>query len=400
MAQDQRKMQFSESKVVPVLAGLLTLMLLGGLACLGVWAGWRYVSGAEVAAAPTPSPTAPEVASAAVETEPARSAVPAADEHPLPTVEGEQPCAACHPDTAAEAQKPYLHAPFAQGNCQSCHAPHDSPNAFQLVMPADQLCFTCHPRSDDLAKAVKHQPFAAGQCLSCHQPHGAEQKGLLRREWNDLCWDCHPGVAEERQMENHHPPFDSWCGLCHEPHASNNEVLMTRPQPTICVGCHGYVGDEFKQPSHHPVPEGKLTCTGCHGQHASPAGTEHLLRKAGRSLCYMCHGDKQELYEKTGHAAAAKLGDRPVGDCLNCHQAHGAPYSFNLVRPRMALCQTCHGKGGHFDHPMGGETWDSWHEQTLVCDSCHNPHGTPYAHLTWTGGDALCVKCHTNLFKR
>ena len=73
------------------------------------------------------------------------------------------------------------HQPVENGECSSCHSPHNSENKKLLAKPEGKLCFECHEdtRKNLAAAKVKHQPVENGECSSCHSPHQSENKKLL-----------------------------------------------------------------------------------------------------------------------------------------------------------------------------------------------------------------------------
>ncbi len=66
------------------------------------------------------------------------------------------------------------HPPFNHRHCDACH--ETGGGALRLKRP--ELCWTCH--KDFLAgEKVKHQPVENGECNSCHDPHQSPNKKLL-----------------------------------------------------------------------------------------------------------------------------------------------------------------------------------------------------------------------------
>jgi predicted CXXCH cytochrome family protein len=61
------------------------------------------------------------------------------------------------------------------------------------------------------------------------------------------------------------------------------------------------------------------------------------------------------------------------------------------------LCLECHDPAIHGVHPVTAPARDPWHNRTMACDSCHSPHGTANPRALWLTGDALCLRCHTEL---
>ncbi|MFN8058566.1 MAG: cytochrome c3 family protein [Vicinamibacterales bacterium] len=73
-------------------------------------------------------------------------------------------------------------AMYARGvTCSSCHDPHGTSNAADLLKPAKQVCLTCHgpsspngPHAATLAAHTHHPAESAGSdCVACHMPQNA-----------------------------------------------------------------------------------------------------------------------------------------------------------------------------------------------------------------------------------
>lgn len=71
------------------------------------------------------------------------------------------------------------HGPFAQGECEACHAAGEEPGRpGPVVQAGDGLCFECH---DEFLRPVRRHPRTSAGCLRCHSPHNAKKKKLLLR---------------------------------------------------------------------------------------------------------------------------------------------------------------------------------------------------------------------------
>lgn len=85
--------------------------------------------------------------------------------------------AAQSPEAEAPAALPayYVHAPYAAGDCERCHAAQ-APG--RLLKQGMDLCLGCHARPE--VEAVHGE---LGDCLVCHDPHKAQVAFLLDFEW-------------------------------------------------------------------------------------------------------------------------------------------------------------------------------------------------------------------------
>jgi predicted CXXCH cytochrome family protein len=155
------------------------------------------------------------------------------------------------PDAVTDPVPGSSHPPFAERECQACHAltasksfsggtgaaVNDVPTQHQvrsrLLLPAEDLCYECHsdmtPDALQARGATIHAPVEGGECLECHHPHQTRFPALLLRgdPIEELCFGCHDsesvlGVDPHGDME----PEERICGECHDPHVSDDEKLL------------------------------------------------------------------------------------------------------------------------------------------------------------------------------
>lgn len=199
-------------------------------------------------------------------------------------------CLQCHPQQQRQLTDLSTHPPFNTGECTACHLQH--PPAQAAAHPAllkaeiSDLCLTCHAdKRQQQGLAFVHRPFGNGQCTSCHDPHGSSTEPVLKAPNNELCFTCHRGVAQSLSLPVQHPPFQQGnCTTCHEPHASDQAGQLRTTTKELCFSCHaGPIARMNMQ--HKPVQEG--WCPSCHQPHAGQYDT--LLRAPGNELCLSCH---------------------------------------------------------------------------------------------------------------
>ena len=113
------------------------------------------------------------------------------------------------------------HPPYAEKNCDGCH---DKSKEGGLVLPKQELCFSCHP---DITKGdFAHGPTSVGDCLSCHDPHSSSFPSLLKAKPDSICANCH---KEERLAAGLHKNANfrgMSCLECHNPHAGASKYLL------------------------------------------------------------------------------------------------------------------------------------------------------------------------------
>jgi hypothetical protein len=157
------------------------------------------------------------------------------------------------------------------------------------------------------------------------------------------------------------------CRECHEGIAqATNADPMHLPDTAVCVRCH-------------QAPHDTRECRGCHGQ---------AYTREGAAL------DLENLrFEHRTHVA------RQRGECVHCHQ--GVETDSDHVRPRMALCLSCHEHQDDF-------------ALNRACDRCHKDlrgeNVKPASHVMHDGdwlrehgakaasARDLCSTCHSENF--
>jgi len=268
-----------------------------------------------------------------------------------PRVPVPQLCYTCHKDFPGNYK--VKHQPVENGECLSCHDPHQSPNKNLLLKKGSALCLTCH--DDPLAAGkVKHQAVEAGDCTDCHSPHATNFKGLLKKSVKDTCLDCHDDLIGKKKIV-HQPVDDGDCMECHAPHATNFKGLMKKSVKNTCADCHDDIPAKQAKVVHQPVDDGD--CLACHDPHASDR--KALVKKTTPALCWDCHDN---FLEK------AKFTHDVVEDCTGCHNPHSTSEKALMKKGIPALCFDCHDQKdvaavkGHAD--IG----------TKSCVQCHDPH--------------------------
>jgi len=302
-------------------------------------------------------------------------------------------CWICHGNLGVKLQEAYPHNPFEQGYCVTCHNPHASDNRALLQVNERDLCVTCHPVAEEMARDQLHPPFEGRYCTNCHDPHASQWRGILVNNQRDLCFTCHPSVAPLSLKAVQHNPFEyDNCSGCHEPHGSNFTPLLISEQPSLCYECHGEIQTDFLKPSHHPVDTIDLDCSGCHNPHATDYAA--LLVAKDNSLCYTCHDTypKQATYNASAHADGDVL-------CIGCHTPHGSQFAPILRDSNPDLCLNCHeAYEGKNKHPVRPVYYDIKSGEGLTCSStCHDPHGTVNNYMLQnyvSPLDGNCLICH------
>ncbi len=115
----------------------------------------------------------------------------------------------------------FFHAPYQERDCQACHA---SAYSNKLILPAQELCFSCHFEWIGRV-AFDHAPTLSGDCLECHLPHSSEFEHLLIDNGPQLCHQCHQEKLLS-PIDAHIPGETAACYTCHNPHESTQKFLL------------------------------------------------------------------------------------------------------------------------------------------------------------------------------
>jgi predicted CXXCH cytochrome family protein len=187
--------------------------------------------------------------------------------------------------------------------------------------------------------ANRHAPFAAGDCSTCHGPARGRTSFALDGKIKTLCLECHRGVgAFENEPYRHNLDTEESCQNCHNPHASDAAALLAADQAALCMRCH--FGESGRKEKAHYVTHEGMACTSCHLPHG--AANPKYLKSEGIDLCVGCH----ESAHRASHPVGGALVDQRTGGpltCLSCHRLHGAEFEPYLpLNPASELCLQCH----------------------------------------------------------
>jgi predicted CXXCH cytochrome family protein len=259
-------------------------------------------------------------------------------------------------------------------------------------------------------KKVKHVPAFDGNCHTCHDPHQSDLAYFLKEEKSKLCVSCHENIKIEAALPNIHPPFSDDCANCHSTHGSDNEKLLTEKSPVLCFTCHTNLQSDIENSTviHKAISESK-GCANCHSPHAS--NQKSYLVSEEKELCLSCHNEniqtEKGILQNIGKML--KKGNFVHGaikndGCVICHDPHNSKNSLLLPEPypsgqytdgkseNFALCFSCHESGLmenkvdstitnfrngnqnlHFIHLSGNKGHN--------CNICHNIHGSVFDYL-------------------
>lgn len=369
----------------------------------------------------------------------AQTYVTAGSERVVRSVSRNLECLQCHDDLIPEMSRTWVHNPFVNEDCTTCHTPHGEAvtttiitgasqawsrartlvqwlplkimldvldasgisdgdgsvaggtktvtttesqgEKSELVMPANELCWMCH---GDMGwqrnAAYPHVPFANGNCIDCHSPHASDHRVMLVVEVEDLCIRCHPMGREINRAQAHAPVEGLHCTNCHDPHGTEYKGILVDNQRDLCFTCHPSVARLANMGvQHRPFLED--ACSDCHEPHGSDYVP--LLRNSQPALCYDCHPAIATDFLKVSH--------HPVGtisfNCGDCHGPHATNYSGLLYNSGNGICYDCHATAIR-------TSYDASSHFRTPCWGCHTPHGSNYGPLLKSAQPEVCFPCH------
>jgi predicted CXXCH cytochrome family protein len=267
---------------------------------------------------------------------------------------GTADCLQCHDPHQSNAPKlmaRFMHPPFADKQCEVCHAPAKDGKVVLTQADSKTLCVMCHEEKAKQIESAKVQhPGAAGDCIDCHSPHASAQPGLPKTTKVEICLGCHSDIADLQKKRVHHQPaFKQGCSTCHEPHGGENDHLLRASSTNaLCLECHGPDRDFKNLEDQHLVTifDGKVRLP-----------DDYFARLPVLPLKY-------DLGHPTEHHPVATVLNpktkTPIPiTCLTCHQPHAGGEPGMLVKDQknnMNFCKTCHANGLDLsDVQMGGQ---------------------------------------------
>jgi predicted CXXCH cytochrome family protein len=253
-------------------------------------------------------------------------------------------CLTCH-DPHQSSQKKlmakFTHAPFAGGQCDSCHQPAKDGKVVLTAATPKEICATCHAdKVEQIEKAKVQHPGAAGDCTDCHNPHAGNSPGFQKPNPVDVCLGCHTDQAAQHQkLHIHQPAFEQGCFTCHEPHGGDNLHLLRAKTPNaLCLECHGPDATPKKLESEHMVSifDDKVKLP-----------ENYFGRVPVIPLKYgIGHPVERHPVSNIMDTADPTKVVKPL-NCVTCHQPHSSGQAGLLVKDQannLEFCSTCHAK--------------------------------------------------------
>jgi predicted CXXCH cytochrome family protein len=237
------------------------------------------------------------------------------------------------------------------------------------------------------------------ECAICHirwveafdRPEAQEgrMQSILDRQAGsgDMCLSCHDGSTIDSR-------FTVW--------STRHHTTDRAPSPAVHIPTEKFPLSE----------EGHMTCATCHTAHAVPENSDLatviFLRQPNvdSSLCLACHSDhaqKDDRHHPLGATnvpipqAILDAGGRTAADgrtiiCQTCHEPHGARNAWMLVLPPSQLCTACHTDKSPDATPAAGAPV---HKIGHAYPGFEPPAALLSEKATFgPGGELTCLSCH------
>jgi DmsE family decaheme c-type cytochrome len=177
----------------------------------------------------------------------------------------------------------------------------------------------------------------------------------------------------------------------------------------VCQGCHEDISDAFQKNPHHLAETDKKyhaaghACEACHGpgsRHVDSMNAADIRNPAKLNpaetdrICLACH-----LNQPTHVGRIQSSHARNQVSCIACHSMHrngGTDLVARRATDVNALCAKCHTDvWAAFQRPYHHRL----PEGAMSCVDCHNPHGSFLPHMIQTvdANEPGCFKCHGDL---
>ncbi len=169
----------------------------------------------------------------------------------------ETTCYQCHINKKKIKTQSHVHGPVGTGDCTVCHDPHGDRYQFQLWADGrEKLCIGCHTEMKTvLIRKVgfhRHGIIQGGGCIACHDPHASSTRFQLYLPINELCTSCHvelQGITTGHPVGKHplggkpdplRKNRELSCTSCHQPHGSSFRYLLIGDilGGHVCSKCH------------------------------------------------------------------------------------------------------------------------------------------------------------------
>lgn len=203
--------------------------------------------------------------------------------------------ASCHAGLLSQT----MPHPIAE-TCDLCHQrlsdahPQASTKTFQLTQAMPALCYQCHDKIQEQAKAgmSAHKPIQTeASCATCHAPHAGAEGHLLKKPSRELCLGCHAGIIPKSPQVIHDPVRSGSCAVCHDPHAAPNQTLLRKSYAKMPYAVDSEGSNQLCFTCHAPALINLAVTNDATGFRDGDRNLHHLHGKRGDrgKSCSLCH---------------------------------------------------------------------------------------------------------------
>lgn len=174
------------------------------------------------------------------------------------SLEKTNPCYTCHRKMMSSR---YVHGPAGTYSCGFCHSNKGKPK-YLVPKRGAALCYECHSDMSDQIKKRKyiHGPIEAGMCEVCHDSHGSPNEFQLRLPINELCLSCHGHIKNQVHVVR------TTSGAGHPLKDIPDPAKKTTGKMMSCVSCHNAHAADVRYYFINNLEDRMLLCQMCHNK--------------------------------------------------------------------------------------------------------------------------------------
>jgi DmsE family decaheme c-type cytochrome len=224
-------------------------------------------------------------------------------------------------------------------------------------------------------------------CVKCHR----DQFGAFSQTLHGEIFLKHPRNEQEKEgCESCHGPGSNHVRTKETDSGNVGDIISfskdaVRPvaeRNAICLTCHERADRTYWDGSTHETRG--LACTSCHQIMEKVSVKFQLLKSTEPEVCFQCHKDVRAKMVNSSHMP---LQNGSIV-CSSCHNPHGSATD-GLLREASVneTCYKCHAD------KRGPYLWE--HEPVREnCLNCHDPHGSVNEYMLTMQRPRLCQSCH------
>lgn len=229
--------------------------------------------------------------------------------------------------------------------------------------------------------------YSAGGASTCLQCHNEQPVTDILNTPHAMKGDARTPFGQH-ECESCHGPSDAHVsgfakGTLAEPTVvfKGPKVSSVAVRNQVCLGCHQDSDHANWQGSPHQI--NNLACVSCHTIHVNKDPV--LVRSSQPFTCFNCHSQQR--------AESSEYSHHPIQEgkvvCEDCHNPHGSAGP-HLMK-EFTVNETCYNCHAEKRGPM------LWEHQPVRenCLNCHTPHGSNEPRLMKTRLNFLCSSCHS-----